>query len=955
MQVGGRVTTSSKQRSVSSSIPRKLIGIVLLAITVTTFLVTLASGWQETSLYADVKTEEIRGTAYVFSSTVSDPLAAGDRVGVLKALRAIGKIPNLSYIRVEDIKGKHIAELGTAVALDEDPDLPILLRSSLQVRVPVVKAGKPIGSLVLLAETSDLRTRLINGFLTGLGAAILAALIGVAIAYRLQKRITDPLRRLTTSMSNIHETHDFTGRVETTSTDEIGVLVDAFNGMMGQIRDRDKSLTDHQKHLEQKVDDRTRDLKEAKIIAEESNAAKSDFLATMSHEIRTPMNGMLVMAELLASAELTQRHRRYADVIVKSGQSLLSIINDILDFSKIESGKLELEVTEFSPSEVAEDVLNLFWERAASKGLDLAARVDNNVPDRVMADPVRLNQVLSNLVNNAIKFTDSGFVELTISCNSTVSDAPGLQLDCAVRDSGIGIPEDKCETIFESFAQADQSTTRRFGGTGLGLAICKRLVEAMGGDIRASSVVGDGSTFHFTINVQPANVHSETVDTVRGVASEDLSLKQAVVCMEGDASIRAIKCYLDAFGISSAVIMTDQFALPSVMEADIVFCQSKWITQLSERGEGRDKLASPFVVGITQMGDINGDEAIERGLADELLMRPISKTALTDILERLQAGKPLGRATLQAGTAIELPDFTGTQVLVADDSPVNREVVIEAMKRFKVQADVVEDGRQAVTAAGSKRYDIIFMDCSMPEMDGFEASRVIREQERNAGDLPVPIVALTANVAGRPADEWRRVGMNDYMTKPFRITDLAQRFVRFVGQKHKQPLEPEVAQIATSELGVSVTESAVAAIPMIVDEATETVVSSAGLVVIDEDVLANIVGGAGADSLPLICRILNLFANHGPLAMERIADAAANRNSDEIGPAAHALKSLCRNIGATQLGDLCGQLEENAQNGKLDDLPARLAELKSALDAVLARIAEISKTGEQKGSNAVHQ
>ena len=351
-------------------------------------------------------------------------MSRGDKAAVARTLTAIGRRADIRYARVSDSALRSVAEFGSGVIvsrragpIDAAPELNPLTTIYLgtyPVTADIISGGKSLGRLVLIADLSGLRTGLIDSLVSSLIAGAFVALIGIAAAFRFQRRLTAPIQRLTAAMQDVRDKRDYERAVPHANNDEIGQMVDAFNAMLTEIRDRDRDLMAHRDRLELEVVERTAEYLEAKDSAEAANAAKSDFLATMSHEIRTPMNGMLVMAELMSVSGLTPRLQRYADVLVKSGQSLLAIINDILDVSKIESGKLSLEVIEVDPRAIIDDVLKLFSERAATKGLDLAGYVSPNVPRRIAADPVRLNQILSNLVNNALKFTDQGgiFVEL---------------------------------------------------------------------------------------------------------------------------------------------------------------------------------------------------------------------------------------------------------------------------------------------------------------------------------------------------------------------------------------------------------------------------------------------------------------------------------------------------------------------------------------------------------------
>ncbi len=519
-----------------------VLGTVCLAVGIATAI----GLWQETTRYVEAKRDSLVAVAHAFASAAAPAAAEGDRRATFAALRGVADVPGILYSRVTGPDGGLLAQTGVVTRLESDADgrgasmWSILASRSIDVTVPIVRGGREVGRLEVVGDTSDLAANLLSTLkLTLLGGC---AALGVAllVAARLQRGITAPLRRLTSTMSRIRESHDYRTRVEVESDDEVGILVEGFNTMLSEISERDARLETHRRNLEHDVAERTHDLRLARDAAEEASAAKSAFLATMSHEIRTPMNGILVMAELLASADLPPREQRYADVVAKSGHGLLAIINDILDFSKIESGKLELEEIEVDPAALADEVVTLFAERARSRGLDLAAHVDPATPRHVIGDPVRLNQVIGNLVNNALKFTEHGHVLLTVAPDP---DAPGA-VAFAVHDTGIGIPDDKIGSLFQSFSQADQSTTRKFGGTGLGLAICKRLVEAMGGSFRVSSTVGRGSTFAFSAGRAKAGEAPRAVPRL----PEGAARPRAHVLVAGDGTLLALTRYLAAAG-----------------------------------------------------------------------------------------------------------------------------------------------------------------------------------------------------------------------------------------------------------------------------------------------------------------------------------------------------------------------------------------------------------------------
>jgi signal transduction histidine kinase/CheY-like chemotaxis protein len=897
------------------TIARKLALLVMGAVGIAAVAMGAVSVWQEILRYTEVKAQALLASAQVFASATARATAAGDPVAAYEAMRAIGHIPHLRYARIETATGKALAVLGAATTLDGDlrldgdtagtvSPLAVLSSRTIETAVPIVNAGAAVGRIILVSDTDDLLDQLLASLrATAIGAGI-ALVVGLMVAAHLQRGLTRPLRELGRTIAGIRRSHDYRTRVAATSSDEIGLLVDGFNTMLGEIEERDGRLAAHRKDLEQEVLDRTRDLRIAKDAADAANVAKSDFLATMSHEIRTPMNGIMVMAELLASADIPQRQRRYAEVISKSGRSLVAIINDILDFSKIESGKLELECIALDPAELADDVVSLFGERARAKGLDLAAYVAPDVPQRVTGDPVRLNQVIGNLVNNALKFTEIGFVRLDIAPDP--GDAGRLRF--AIIDTGIGIAADKLTNIFGSFTRADQSTTRRFGGTGLGLAISKRLVEAMGGTIVVDSALGRGSTFSFSLPVS------------QGLPAQSWPRRPekpaAIVAVAGEATASALSRYLRAAGYAVETTAAEASAGPALVVADPDRLASVAPTRRS----------GCHVLTLATFGDSAAYRLVDEGLADAALARPIVRAELGGLLAAIAAGEPLARAAVPRASSDDLPAWRGARILVADDSPVNREVAIEALGRLGASAEVVADGREAVTVLAEQRFDAVLMDVRMPEMDGYEATRRIRAAEAASGRARVPIIAVTAHVLGSAAEAWRAAGMDAVLHKPFTIRTLADCLIAFA------PTPAGRAADGTQSRAVSDVPAVATAEPPI----------------LDPEMFRELHSMAQSGNGGFVERVLGLYLEHSSRAA---ADVLAGYKAGDLpaaGRAAHALKSMSYNVGASRVAAAARSIEHRAalsppevSDGDVERLTLALVE---TLDAIVAQTGKRSPT-----------
>src|SRR5436305_1990802 len=586
------------------SISTKLTSLVLISVGLALLVGTALGLWQELQRYALEKREALLAEAGILASATSQAARTHDTQAALQALRAVGRIPGVLFADLADPEGRPIAGLGEAIRLSDevyldhatDVDVALLVQllsgRTVAVSVPVVSASERVGTLRVISDTSDLFSRFRQFVWANLIGAGLTIVMGLGLSIRLQRSITRPLADLTRTMSTIQTTHDYNRSVALQSNDEFGVLASAFNGMMSEIRARDSQLAQHMEHLESEVAERARDLSEAKHAAESANAAKSEFLAVMSHEIRTPMNGMLVMAELLAAADLPERQQRYAEVIARSGQSLLAVINDILDFSKVEAGKIDLESIEVDVAELIDTNVSLFGEKAKTKNLDFAALIEPDVPARIEGDPVRISQILGNLVNNALKFTAEGSVLIRLARTGDV-------LRFSVRDSGIGIPPAKQSELFQAFSQADSSTTRRFGGTGLGLSISKKWVEAMHGKIGVDSVEGQGSTFWFELPVAGAPSSSA------GFVAAPGNAKEAVIAVHGDATRAVLMQELTLRGydvrVQTFAEICDRLQAPAHLFADIAD-----LMQMARRPAGAARIVALAPIGDAALDRRNG-------------------------------------------------------------------------------------------------------------------------------------------------------------------------------------------------------------------------------------------------------------------------------------------------------------------------------------------------------------
>jgi signal transduction histidine kinase/DNA-binding response OmpR family regulator len=833
----------------------------------------------------DAEQQRLMSMGSIYRSVLSEPVSRNDKAATREVLRSLRDIATLRQAAVHNAAGILLGEMGGGAVLErtvlnsgEFGLGDIMTKQTVRIESDITQGGQKAGKLMLIADISWV----IRQFWLQVSIAVIAAAVSIFIAWiignLLIRHASRRLSTLASGLADIGTTDTLAYKFTRESNDEVGILVDAFNDMMGRIHDRDRKLRSYNENLEQTVSERTSELVIARDEAQSANAAKSEFLAMMSHEIRTPMNGMMVMAQMLAAAPLSPRHLRFAEIINRSGQNLLSIINDVLDISKIEAGKLHVEASPFSIDSMLADIHGLFYERAREGSISISYSVDPAVPDVLIGDPTRLNQVITNLVNNALKFTEKGGVKINAS---TRQSAQGLKLHVSVTDTGIGIAQEKLGLVFERFAQADQSITRRFGGTGLGLAISRRLVEAMGGEISVKSHEGHGSVFAFDVDVD-AEQKPTTVSLFKGTKIK-LSMADRVQSDVLIASLVALGAHVssDPAFEGHEILLCDNTTTVDQSSKTALYLEPA-IDAVETGYKGRSRLVFSIPATRAQL----------RQLADAVKHQDFARfRAMNRTLDQIQYSA----------------DFRGLRALVVDDNTVNREVLMEALSSMEMDSDTAINGEDALLKAKANDYDVIFMDCSMPVMDGYAATRILRDRERNS-DKRVPIIAITALSENASKDDWRKAGMDAWISKPFTIPAVAERVSTLV-------LKHSVATIDYLALNEQQQLMAKFETTALLDEQTVSMIAR--------------LGSTGTD--PAARRIHHLFVSNSREALAKLADTSAQK-SEQMVVIAHGLRSISQSAGAARLSFMAAHLEDSLKCGLPLDLEI-LALMQSTFEA----------------------
>lgn len=939
-------------------ISRKLNLLVVLSSAISLFLAAIGIIILDVLIVKNTLLSDLRTKARVIASTVNVSLYLDATLNAAEMTNILAADPSIIEAAIFDTEGKlvksegeqgfiHVDPEGTpdierelepedllenrsktveAALYRRDESTPFIMpefksewggfeRSSLVVYEPIVftEANEvhKLGFVYIRADLSQLKDqifwhiRFLSGvFLASFGLAFL-------ISKRFQSLIADPIKALAQKSADIYLSGDYSLRQPKTANDEIGDLTESFNEMLDAIQQRDAELV------------------LAKEKAEEGTKAKSEFLAHMSHEIRTPMNGIIGMTNVALKTKLTDSQREYLSAVKTSADSLLLIINEILDFSKIEAGHLELDPVPFDFQECVTDALKSVTLQAHLKNLELGSEIDRSIPHELVGDPARIRQIVINLVGNALKFTAEGSVSLKATLLNTLEG--GVKLEVRVRDTGIGIPKERQEKVFESFTQADSSTSRNYGGTGLGLTITALLVEMMQGKIWVESEVGEGSTFIFTMVLGTTSSEPSELDVSVSAA---LNGREVWVITDQEfhwnsldhslSSMSAVPIRLES-GEQVGQRLAQSRPAAIFADADHKSLDSfKLLASLKEHGVENSGL---LLRTTTLSDDMNRYRSL--GIRGHLL-KPIRRRDLAELLLRWLDPQKATELKVGEMESQSQSKVIPLKVLVTDDNPINRQLANIMLSGFGCTVTEAESGEKVLELLSQGATpDILFLDIMMPGMDGFECTRRVREMEAQAGWERLPIIALTAHALKGYEQKCLDADMDGYLSKPIMEDKMLEVLIRY-SQAKGIPVETIERPKETEGAGDTVGESAESRI----EESPEAVEE---LKVVDMDIALKRVGGNAS----ILKAVVTAFLGSSLQQLEEVEKAVGASDAEALRFAAHTLKGTVLNFEARKTAKVAQELEDLGRSGSLDNTPRLLEELKASYAELRAEMEKV--------------